>query len=421
MCQRNQGSRSVSKSQAQRQSGLGPALIIRVTVGLKIYRHPLTSLHMDLENMLSPVNSQQSAQAAIEHTDDYQRVPTGRTFLARGAAADVWLASSPDIHGRKYIIKTIRVNLGILQENCNPRGPRRAKELWANFIGDFRSRVQQWEVLQHDNIITLFGIHEDLNLLVEFCANGTASQYLEGHSNDHIISRKHMMLDILAGMEYLHSREPPVIHGCICMDKLLVDSQGRTPVAEFGLAGLAEEFGLFAPSISQSNRTRWLCPELLDIGPDDQPPTCTMASDVWALGCTLFEIISGKLPYSKLKHNLRVQQAILSKKPPGQQESCLTPDFVPFWPLLEHCWSWVPEQRPGADSINRSMVRLMQHSEMRPTPPLPTEQVQPSTPWITTLVSGDHTVSMIMYPYDPFNPHSLFAVAIACEYNPALV
>ncbi|CUA71824.1 hypothetical protein RSOLAG22IIIB_09883 [Rhizoctonia solani] len=82
--------------------------------------------------------------------------------------------------------------------------------------------------------------------------------------------------------------------------------------------------------------------------------------------------MSGKLPYFKLKHDLRVQREILSKKPPGRQDSCLAPELVAFWPLLTQCWSWAPEQRPVADSPDSSILLLLS------TQRIPPEQVRKS-------------------------------------------
>ncbi|KAF8748735.1 hypothetical protein RHS01_10573 [Rhizoctonia solani] len=134
---------------------------------------------------------------------------------------------------------------------------------------------------------------------------------------------------------------------------------GRAKIGEFGLSNLVEEFGLFVPSISQVSRIRWLSPELLDINAEDHVPIPTVASDVWALGCTIFEIMSGKLPYFKFKHDLRVQQEILSKKLPGRSSNCLDTELSDSWATLAQCWVWMPEQRPTVDALARSALSAM--------------------------------------------------------------
>ncbi|CAE6520319.1 unnamed protein product, partial [Rhizoctonia solani] len=345
---------------------------------------------------------------------DNQRIPAGSQILARGTAADVWLSHTLDRHGRKYVIKIIRISLGILRENCNPRAGtclfciRSVYQL-------SKSRVQG-ERSKRGPILLMYerpGIVHDESLLTHLAGLPIQGRTVEGSATreyrkgiwctgrhrspcrilrpwdcitiDIVLSfwmitrmatsnfaNTWRILDVLAGLEYLHSREPAIVHGCICMasfflysslmcsfnasaqDKLLIDDQGRTKITEFGLTSLVEGFGLFAPSISQANRTRWSSPELLDPDIEDQTPAYTVASDVWALGCTLFEIISGKLPYFKFKHDLRVQQEILSEKLPGRRDSCLSPELEDFWPVLSQCWSWTPEHRPTVGSLAHS-------------------------------------------------------------------
>ncbi|GAB1520348.1 hypothetical protein RhiTH_003422 [Rhizoctonia solani] len=145
------------------------------------------------------------------------------------------------------------------------------------------------------------------------------------------------------------------------LDKLFVDAQGTCKIGEFGLASLVEGFESFAPSISQGGRVRWLSPELLQTEPD-QRMVPTIESDVWALGCTLFEIMSGKLPYFPYQHDLRVRHEITSKTLAGHRDNLLSPDFVEIWGLVTSCWEWAADQRPSvtelAQSISKTMIGL---------------------------------------------------------------
>jgi serine/threonine protein kinase len=70
--------------------------------------------------------------------------------------------------------------------------------------------------------------------------------------------------------------------------KLFVKHDGTVLVGEFGLAALCYTFAAFVPSISFTGLSRWLSPESLDAM--DETEEQTLASDVWALGCMLFEV-----------------------------------------------------------------------------------------------------------------------------------
>ncbi|CAE6486939.1 unnamed protein product [Rhizoctonia solani] len=313
---------------------------------------------------------------SVDRTQGDRGIPNGTKFLARGKAADVWLVDIPDAHGQKVapplacIIKSLnKPNIVCTQSRSHELGvtsresqskdqsSKGAAQVWEMFTSAFLSKVEQWKALRNTHVVSLFGLQAELVIYTEFCVNGTATQYLNQHPEDHINRRRSMISEVLAGVNYLHLQIPPIIHGCICMDKIFVDMHGRAKIGEFALSNLVEEFGLFVPSISQLSRIRWLSPELLDINSEDRILVPTVASDVWALGCTIFEVISGKLPYFKFKHDLRVRHGILSKKLPGRSNNCLETELSHFWGTLTQCWMWVPGERPTVDALIRQAAR----------------------------------------------------------------
>ncbi|KAG9093926.1 hypothetical protein FS749_013477 [Ceratobasidium sp. UAMH 11750] len=152
--------------------------------------------------------------------------------------------------------------------------------------------------------------------------------------------------DVLDGVNYLHTLSSPIIHGNLNAGKLFVSQDGTTKIGEFGLAALCHPIAALVPSVNLTGLSRWLSPELLDLDAEDivEP---TKESDVWALGCTLYEIISGNLPYHLYKHDVRVQQQILEGRLPGSQDD--TPGISPLyfiWPVVETCWHLAPRDRP---------------------------------------------------------------------------
>ncbi|CAE6457858.1 unnamed protein product [Rhizoctonia solani] len=279
-------------------------------------------------------------------------VQAGGQLLTCGASADVWLVNTPDVDN-KCILKVVRLNRNILEENRCPYNPETAEHMWGEFINRFKSRTNQWQPLAHENIVRVLGADEEFCLRIEYLANGTASQYLAKHADNSIPLRTKMIGDVLAGLSYLHSQNPPVIHGCIRMDKLFVDAHGTTKIGEFGLANLVQGFESSAISMSEEELYRWWSPELLQILPDDQQPPYTTASDIWALGCMFFEIMSGKLPYFRHRRQLLIFRDILSNKMPGEQNDIPYPylDFVEVWTSATSCWEREPEKRPSACSL----------------------------------------------------------------------
>lgn len=111
-------------------------------------------------------------------------------------------------------------------------------------------------------------------------------------------------------MCYLHSRDPPIVHGDIrgvrsfrnpicdnnsrCVKaNILVTIDGRCCLADFGLALVTSESVTQVWSITSSGTTkgalRWMAPEYLES--DGLAPTPIHSSrDVYAFGCTVVEV-----------------------------------------------------------------------------------------------------------------------------------
>ncbi|KAF8594489.1 kinase-like protein [Ceratobasidium sp. AG-I] len=280
-------------------------------------------------------------------------------FLVHGAAADIWLVKllptgieSPD----QYICKVLRVGPECFQtlhrNYLQDVGQNKAvDEIQRDFIRDFHLKAIQWSSIQHENIVRVFQPRDEQSTIleVEFCVNGTARQYLSSHEQVSEIKKK-MISDVLKGVEYLHTMTPPIVHGCLNMDKLFVSEDGTTKVGEFGLAAFTRSFTQLAPLISYARLSCWMSPELVNFNPEDSAPKPTTASDIWALGCTLYEIISDQLPYSKYKHELRVRReitcGILPAYLPPNDEDKFSISLV-----LELCWTPLPDLRPSASTI----------------------------------------------------------------------
>ncbi|KAG8794987.1 hypothetical protein FRC12_019314 [Ceratobasidium sp. 428] len=288
-------------------------------------------------------------------------------WLARGAAADIWKYDSFDgwtpIQGQfkallQRIRKDIRVNQKclVLDSLDSTPDPQSFHDLWSEFQEEYRAKVEKWSSLCHPNVIRVFGFVDDsLTLEVDYCAYGCVRDYLK--SPPQPVDKAAMIIDVIAGLRYLHEYDPPIVHGNINAGKLFVIHSRKTVVGEFGLAALCYPFAAHVPSISYTGFSRWLSPELLGYDADDiaQP---TLASDIWALGCTLFEILTETLPYSKQKRDIQVQRQILSRQPPGYcgDELRASPLGV-FWPIVESCWTFTPANRPTVLALAGEICR----------------------------------------------------------------
>jgi sterile alpha motif and leucine zipper containing kinase AZK len=147
--------------------------------------------------------------------------------------------------------------------------------------------------LKHPNILGFRAVSaSDPNycLVTELAANGALNHYLNDSKVILNIEQKvKMALDIARGLQYLHSQYPPLIHGNLSSDNLLVSSDNRILISDFFLS--------IRPFTSTSNIQQkvklygtpyYLSPEVLENEVADE------RSDVYSLGVVMWEIYSRK-------------------------------------------------------------------------------------------------------------------------------
>ncbi|QRV77342.1 Serine/threonine-protein kinase [Ceratobasidium sp. AG-Ba] len=246
-------------------------------------------------------------------------------LLARGAAANVWLLArtetrpsgseeSPSSVMPKYVSKCMRLSPDVIISYRHGR------------------KVQS----------------EGLNRQEEYYHLGTTRDpWPQG------LRAYDIIIGAVQGLRYLHQLTPPIVHGNLNPGNIYIVSNREIKLGGFSLALLTEEFSTLAPTISLSGYCRWMSPELFhDRGEGEEGVERTTASDIWAFGCTMYEIISRMVPYSLHVHDAEVVGKIMSGVKPG-----ITGDIPPeaelshLWTTIEDCWAAPPENRPGASRL----------------------------------------------------------------------
>ena len=152
---------------------------------------------------------------------------------------------------------------------------------------------------------------------------------------------------VASGLDALH--EASVVHRDIKSSNILLDEEGRALLTDFGLARGQAYTRLTQPG-QVLGTLDYLAPELIRGHP------ATPATDVYALGCTVYECVAGRTPFGHLTV-FQVGMAHLGDTPPdpGADRDDWTPDLS-F--ALVQALEKEPERRPPTATAYTTMLQV---------------------------------------------------------------
>ncbi|KAG8900605.1 hypothetical protein FRB99_005950 [Tulasnella sp. 403] len=212
-------------------------------------------------------------------------------------------------------------------------------------LRNFSDELAVWTPLTHPNIVSLLGFcsvpEEHIAWLVTpYMVNGDVKNYLK-RNKPPMQKRLQLAHDIAKGLEYLHTRKPPVIHRDVRATNCLVTNEGVAAITDFGLA---KPYTLSLSDVSLKpahGPVRWMAPERVD-----RSTRGNVMTDIWAWGCTALEVITGLPPYSQSEVDAALYYEIGTRQtPPANVDTIDAPPAIRE--LLSSCWEWEPDERPN--------------------------------------------------------------------------
>ncbi|CAM6023536.1 unnamed protein product, partial [Sphagnum balticum] len=171
---------------------------------------------------------------------------------------------------------------------------KRASEQSLQGTTEFRNEVLLLSRLHHRHLVRLEGFCDDkgLQILVyEFMSNGNLHDHLVDSEKGKPLSlftRLEIAVGVAQALDYLHSyADPPVIHRDIKPTNILLDDHFIAKVSDFGISKETPEFNTHV-STRPAGTAGYLDPEYF------LRQQLTTASDVYAYGVVLLELITGQ-------------------------------------------------------------------------------------------------------------------------------
>lgn len=158
-----------------------------------------------------------------------------------------------------------------------------------NFVSKFRVEAQAAAGLVHPNIVGVYDVGEEdgINYIVMELVEGiTLKKYIEKKSRLSIKEAISIAIQVSMGIEAAHNNH--IIHRDIKPQNIMISRDGKVKVMDFGIAKAATSNTITSNVMGSVHYTS---PEQARGGFSDEK------SDIYSLGCTLFEMVTGHVPF----------------------------------------------------------------------------------------------------------------------------
>jgi len=192
-------------------------------------------------------------------------------LLGAGASGRVFLATD-EVAGRSVALKMFFAS------------GARGGSAYERFVREARLA----STLRHPSLVEVYDVSVERGFLaMEYLAGGSLAQRLASGERMTGVLIRRMMLDIIAGLEAAHHRN--VVHRDVKPANIFFDARGTAKLGDFGVAHLVD--------LGQT-QTGGLIGTLAYMSPEQiTGAPISIAADLYALGITLFEVVTGRLPF----------------------------------------------------------------------------------------------------------------------------
>ncbi|KAF9781245.1 kinase-like domain-containing protein [Thelephora terrestris] len=237
------------------------------------------------------------------------------------------------------------------------RGENVAIKLLRTFKDDNKAEITKrfckeivlWKQLRHKNILPFYGacMGNQLGMVSPWLENGNIIGFTRKNPE---ANRLNLLIDVSNGLEYLH--HSGVIHGNLRSVNILIDSDHRPRLAEFGLARIIEDSEDSSGDTpwpgDEEGTLRWSAPECLHperfgFGDKSRKRLPSKSTDVYALGMTVLEVVTRRRPFDHIT-DYAIHMYILDGKRPERPRGVFS---GALWELLHQSWNREYESTPS--------------------------------------------------------------------------
>ncbi|PWN31079.1 hypothetical protein BDZ90DRAFT_33366 [Jaminaea rosea] len=207
-------------------------------------------------------------------------------------------------------------------------------------VMELMNEVDLLKSLVHPSVVKYEGLvrgPEVVSIILEYVENGSLLHTLKAFGNFPEKLVASYVVKILEGLSYLHEQD--VVHCDLKAANILTTKNGNVKLSDFGVS-----LNLKAMEKVQKNDAmgtpNWMAPEVIEL------KGASTAADIWSLGCTIIELLTGKPPYGDMLAMSALFRIVEDERPPIPEKcSDSLKDFLVL------CFQKDPTKRPTAEAL----------------------------------------------------------------------
>lgn len=174
------------------------------------------------------------------------------------------------------------------------------------------NEVRLLEMLHHQNIISFHGSwinreQQQVNFVTEILSSGTLKSFINKVQLIRWKIAKRWAVQILKGLEYLHSQDPPVIHRDLKCENIFINgTSGDLRIGDLGLSTVHRN----GKALSVLGTPEFMAPDMYEEGSYDEKV------DIYAFGMCLLEIFTKEIPYKECNNPAQIYKKVTRGAPP---------------------------------------------------------------------------------------------------------
>lgn len=157
------------------------------------------------------------------------------------------------------------------------------------FVKKFRQEAMAAASLSHPNVVNIFdvGQEDSINYIVmELCEGVTLKEYIRRKGKLEIYETINIAIQIANGIQAAHDRG--IIHRDIKPQNVIITTDGKAKVTDFGIAKAVSSQTITASTVGS---VHYISPE------QARGSYCDGRSDIYSLGITIYEMLTGRVPF----------------------------------------------------------------------------------------------------------------------------